>query len=115
LWPTPADGSGFHASRHPHRSLYDLRYPAAELALAESEGRRAQPRRVRAETDNPCLRGRCGDSRSVNLFYAAKQGSTRTLQRATFAELRKAVNAGAAPDHIAVDFGERADGRRPGW
>lgn len=79
--------------------------------LAESEGRRPQPRRLRAKTDNPCLRGLCGDFDSVNHFYATAQRSTRARQRAAFGELRKAVNAGAEPSE--VDFGERANGRRP--
>jgi hypothetical protein len=105
----------------PYRALYDLRYSAAELTRAETEGRRAQPQRVRPATRNPCRHGRCGDFAMINGAYAAAQSSVRRSERAALGELRKVVNGGADAAATAmasadgVDFGERANGRRAAW
>lgn len=103
-WPTAVGVS---------RSLYDLRYSAAELMLADAEGRRPHPHRLRARTDNPCAHGRCFDFAMMNSAYGTAQRSVRTAERAVLGELRKAVAGGVEADDVA--FGERADGRRAAW
>ena len=123
LWPAQPDESEI---QRPHRALYDLRYSAAELTRAETEGRRAQPQRIRPATENPCARGRCGDFAMINGVYAAAQSSVRTSERAALGELRKLVNGGVgasdagdaadvADSSGGVDFDERANGRRAAW
>ncbi|WP_194916983.1 hypothetical protein [Catenulispora rubra] len=117
LWPAQPAEAG---TQRPHRELYDLRYSAAEATRAKTEGRRAQPQRIRPATENPCARGRCGDFTMINGAYAAAQSSIRTSERAALGELLKLVNGGVgatdvpdAPD--GVDFDERANGRRAAW
>ncbi|MEY9855410.1 hypothetical protein ABH935_001014 [Catenulispora sp. GAS73] len=110
-WPAQADEAGIW---RPYRALYDLRYSAAEVMRAEAEGRRAQPRRIRPATENPCARGRCGDFAMINGVYEAAQSSVRTLERAALGELRKLVNGGVGAAD-GVEFEERANGRRAAW
>jgi hypothetical protein len=110
-WPAQARESGID---HAYRALYDLRYSAAEVTRAETEGRRARPQRIRPATENPCAHGRCGDFAMINGVYSAAQSSVRTSERAALGELRKLVNGGVGAAD-GVDFDERANGRRAAW
>lgn len=90
-----------------HAALYDLRYSRDDIAQAEEEGRRPQPRKVRRSFSSWRYMYAYRSSAIVGGYMAQEEGTARRELRVRLAEIRGLHRAGHDDDFVVTPVNHR--------